>query len=114
MRSTALNTFRIERRVFFGNAGLRQGSNDVTGGSPSSSTRRGGCKPTGRNNGTQAGDSKQAKASKPTGCTANASANTGVAFARTLRAIINAIAIAVQLLVTAIPIIRIIGDDADL
>ena len=75
-------------RILVGHAGLRKCSDDTAGGCPCGGADRGRGQPTGCNNGSEAGDRKQAEVGEKSGSTTDAGANAG-ACAGAFRAIIT-------------------------
>ena len=73
--------------------------------------QRGGCKPSGRDDRTQAGNRQQAEARKQTGGAAETRADAR-SRSRAFGTIIDPVAVAIDLLVGAVPVVGIVGDDA--
>jgi hypothetical protein len=94
--------------ILFRNASLRERSDDTAGSCSCGSANRGRGQPTSCHNGTEAGDRQQAEPGKNAGSATYARANAG-AFASTLGAIVDTIAVAIHLLVGVEPAVRLAG-----
>jgi hypothetical protein len=112
-RAAAPYAFGIERCFFLGNAGLRQRTDDSARGAAGNRAQRRRGEPSGRDHRTQARNGHQSKARELTGCAAETVAHAGPCCI-TFGTIVDTVAVAIDFLVCAVPVVRIVRDDAHL
>src|SRR4051794_5237076 len=112
-RAAAPHTFGVEWCFLVGYASLRQRPDDSARRAAGNGSERGGREPSGRHYRTEAGDSQQTKAREQAG-RATKTCTEARSRSRAFRPIVNPIAIAIDLLVGAVPVVRIVRDDAQI